>query len=107
MTKLFLPYNKSILKTTIIISIFLTLLSSLVFVNTDSTHSLLFLAIAYYIFWMMSGGFLLSSYYFEISRKNEYYFYYNLGISKVKLIFFTYLLHFIFILPFLYILKYV
>jgi len=55
----------------------------------------------------MTGGFFLSAYYFEITRKNEYYFYYNLGISKVKLLLLTYSLHLIFILPLLFILQYV
>ena len=34
----------------------------------------------------MTGGPLISIFYKEISRKNEYYFYYNRGISKIKLI---------------------
>jgi len=34
----------------------------------------------------MTGGPLLSLFYKEISRKNEYYFYYNRGISKLNLI---------------------
>ena len=107
MTKLFLPYNKTILKTNIYFSIILTLISRLIFLNIPSKHSPIFLAIAYYIFWIMTGGFFLSAYYFEITRKNEYYFYYNLGLSKIKLLLITYLLHLIFILPLLYILKYV
>jgi hypothetical protein len=35
---------------------------------------------------IMTGGPLLSLFYKEISRKNEYYFYYNRGISKLNLI---------------------
>lgn len=34
----------------------------------------------------MTGGPLISVFYKDLSRKNEYYFYYNRGISKVKLI---------------------
>ena len=34
----------------------------------------------------MTGGPLISIFYKEISRKNEYYFYYNRGISKLNLI---------------------
>ena len=55
----------------------------------------------------MTGGFFLAAYYFEIARKNEYYFYYNLGVSKTKLILFAYTLHLLFILPLLYIIQYV
>lgn len=34
----------------------------------------------------MTGGPLISLFYKEVSRKNEYYFYYNRGISKISLI---------------------
>jgi len=36
--------------------------------------------------WFMTAGFLLSLFYFELTSKNEYYFYYNKGISKLRLI---------------------
>ncbi len=36
--------------------------------------------------YMMTGGPILSLFYKEISKKNEYYFYYNRSISKVSLI---------------------
>ena len=107
MTRLLLPYNKSILKLNIVFSIVLTFLSSLAFLSKESSHSAIFLVIAYYAFWIMTGGFFLSAYYFEITRKNEYYFYYNIGISKIKLLLLTYSLHMIFILPLLYVLQYV
>ena len=107
MTRLLLPYNKTILKLNIIFSLVLTFLSSLLFLSKKSSHSPIFLIIAFYAFWIISGGFFLSAYYFEITRKNEYYFYYNLGISKIKLLLLTYSLHIIFILPLLYILQYV
>jgi ABC-type Na+ efflux pump permease subunit len=34
----------------------------------------------------ISGGPFISLLYREISRKNEYYFYYNRGITKIRLI---------------------
>jgi len=107
MTRLLLPYTKTILKTNILLSIVLTLISSLVFLTMESTHSPIYLAITYYAFWIMTGGFILSAFYFEISRKNEYYFYYNLGLGKIKLLLITYALHMIFILPLIFILQYV
>jgi hypothetical protein len=55
----------------------------------------------------MTGGFLLSAFYFEITRKNEYYFYYNLGLSKIKLLLTAYLLSFLLVIPILFILQYV
>jgi hypothetical protein len=107
MMKLLLPYNKTILKSNIIFSVFLTILSSLLILSVPSKHSVIYLVILCYIVWIMTGGFLLSVYYFEMTRKNEYYFYYNLGLGKIKLILCTYILHLIFIIPFIIILKYV
>jgi hypothetical protein len=107
MTRLFLPYNKTILKTNIVFSIFLTMLSGLLFLTKTSPHSPAFIIIFSFIVWIMTGGFLLSAFYFEISRKNEYYFYYNMGLSKIKLLLTAYLLNFLFVIPAIYILRYV
>jgi hypothetical protein len=107
MFRLFLPFNKTILKTNIVFSILLTILSGLLFLTKTSLHSPAYLIIFFFIVWMMTGGFLLSAFYFEISRKNEYYFYYNLGFSRIKLLLTAYLLNFLFIIPIIYILQYV
>jgi hypothetical protein len=107
MIRLFLPYNKTILKRNIIFSIFLTMLSSLVFLARPSPHSPAYIIIFSFIVWIMTGGFLLSAFYFEISRRNEYYFYYNLGLSKIKLLISAYLLNLIIVVPLLYIMHYV
>ncbi|HEX2968754.1 MAG TPA: hypothetical protein VHO46_06580 [Bacteroidales bacterium] len=107
MHKLFLPCYKTILKTNIIFSIILTLLSSVVVLGGSSHHSSVYLIIRSFITWIMTGGFLLAAFHFNITRKNEYYFYYNLGISKTRLFLITYALHFLLMLPFIYILQYV
>jgi len=107
MIRLFLPYNKTILKTNIIFSIFLTLLSGAILLSIPSTHSPAYIIIRSFVIWMMTGGFLLSAFYFEITRKNEYYFYYNLGLSKIRLLSNAYLLSFIFVITILYILQFV
>ena len=107
MMKLFLPYNKTILKTNIIFSLFLTLLSSVAILNDKSSHTLIYLTIWFFVVWIMTGGFILSVFYFEITRKTAYYFYYNLGLGRIKLLLFTYILHMVFILPLLFILHYV
>jgi hypothetical protein len=107
MNRLFLPYNLTILKTNIILSIFLTALSSVILLAIPTSHTPVFVIIRSFVIWIMTGGFLLSVFYFEITRKNEYYFYYNLGLSKLKLILVTYTLHVIVILPLLFILNYV
>lgn len=106
MISLFLPYNKTILKTNIIFSIFLTMLSGLLFLTKTSSHSPIYIIIFSFIVWIMTGGFLLSVFYFELTRKNEYYFYYNLGLSKIKLLLTAYLLNFLFVLPIIYLLQY-
>jgi hypothetical protein len=107
MIKLFLPYNKTILKTNIIFSILLTMLSLLLFLTKNSPHSPTYIIIFSFIVWIMTGGFLLSAFYFELTRKNEYYFYFNLGFSKIKLLLIAYMLNFLFVIPIIYILQYV
>jgi len=47
----------------------------------------------------VTGGYLLGILYFELARKNEYYFYYNLGITKARLIIMNYLFHLILMIP--------
>lgn len=122
MTKLLLPYNKTILKSSIIFSVFLTMLSGLILLAKQSEqtqnllkiseaepseHSVIRHVVLIYIVWIMTGGFLLSAYYFELTRRNEYYFYYNLGLGKLSLLLYAYALHLVFIIPFLIILNYV
>jgi hypothetical protein len=102
---LILPYHKTIFKTNIILSLLLSILSFLL-MPPASSYPLVYFCLLCFIIWIMTGGFLLSVLYFEISRKNECYFYYNLGISKLKLILLTYFLHVVFIIPLLFILNY-
>jgi hypothetical protein len=83
------------------------MLSSLLFLTISSKHTPAYFIILSFIVWILSGGFLLSAFYFEISRKNEYYFYYNLGLSKIKLLLTAYLLNVLFIIPIIFILQYV
>lgn len=42
---------------------------------------------------IMTGGPIISIFYKEVSRKHEYYFYYNRGITKVHLLVTTFLLN--------------
>jgi hypothetical protein len=106
MRNLFLPINKSILKLNIIFSASFAFLFSVMALSHLIKYVIL-LFILVFVISILSAGFFLSVFFFELSRKNEYYFYYNLGLSKIKLLFLTYLLHIIFILPFLIILYYV
>lgn len=107
MISLFLPYNITILRINIFLSIMLTFLSSLLLLALPSSHSMGYLIICIFLVWILSGGFLLSSLYYEWARGQEYYFYYNLGISKLKLILTSYLLHLLIAVPFIISLLYV
>lgn len=42
---------------------------------------------------LMTGGSLLSIWYKDLSRKNDYYFYYNRGLGKGQLMLFTVLMN--------------
>jgi hypothetical protein len=83
------------------------MLSGAILLSMPSPHSPAYILIRSFVVWIMTGGFLISAFYFEITRKNEYYFYYNLGLSKLKLFLSAYLLTFVLAIPFLFILHYV
>ena len=42
------------------------------------------------------GGYIISLGYFEVSKSNQYYFYYNMGLSKLRLFIVSYLYNVIF-----------
>src|SRR5690606_30037138 len=107
MIRLYLLFNKGILKINIIFSFAFALFVSPMFIKEYTTSTMISGVIKSFLFSVMTGGFLLAWFFFEISRKNEYYFYYNLGISKLKLLLMSYLLHFIFISPLIFISIYV
>lgn len=104
MISLYLLYFKSILKSNIILS-FLFTISSIIYFNIgNNLGSLVEYALRCFIIAIMTGGFLFGVYYFEITRKSEYYFYYNVGLTKAKLLLTAYLFHLVVIIPFLIIL---
>ncbi len=45
---------------------------------------------------ILSFGFILSVLFKEIYRKNEYLFYYNIGISKIQLLVFSFIMNTLF-----------
>lgn len=61
-----------------------------------STVALLFGGIEYFAFIFMSFGFVLSLVIKELNYKNDYLFYFNNGISKIRLLLFTYLISIVF-----------
>jgi hypothetical protein len=46
-----------------------------------------------FIITFLSGGFLMSIYFFEQKRAAQYFFYYNKGLSKIRLLLLTYLIN--------------
>jgi hypothetical protein len=107
MIKLCLLFNKTIFWTNVPVSVLLTILASLLAIDPKIEHSVIFILIFIFILCIMTGGFLLSIFYNHLYRKNEYYFYYNFGLSKLKLISAAYIFHFVFITPLIVILFYV
>lgn len=107
MIRLYLLYNKSILKTNLIFSILFTILKVVLTLEKTIDHFPYSIALNSFIVSILTGGFFLSILYFQVSKKNEYYFYFNLGLSQVKLIGIAYLFHIILITPLLIIRSYV
>lgn len=95
----FLPYFSPVLTINMIISIiatfFATALGKLM-LEKEITISGVFIS---FITSFITGGYLLGILYFELVRKKEYYFYYNLGVTKARLIIMTYLFHLILMIP--------
>ena len=97
MIKKTIPYCLLVFKIDLLVSIAVTVITS-----TLSPKGITFESMSYiFMLSYFSGGFLLGIFFFEIARKQEYYFYYNLGISKLRLVLISYLFNLVIILPFL------
>jgi len=101
MIRKFLPYFYAVLTIDLIVSPIATIFSTIFSKSFLVKEITLSGVLVSFIISFLTGGFLLGTLLFEIARKKEYYFYYNLGISKPRLILTTYLFHFILIIPFL------
>lgn len=108
MIRLYLLYGKSIIVTNCVFSFLLSLIAfplmlKPVFENIGFPAPIfIILAMIKAFTWsFLTGGFLISVLFFEIRKKNEYYFYYNISISKPSLLLSAYMLHLIFITPLL------
>ena len=101
MIKKFLPYFYPVLTIDLIVSpiatYFFIILSKSFFAIEITLSNILVL----FILSFLTGGYVLGVLFFESARKNEYYFFFNLGISKSRLILTTYLFHIILIIPLL------
>ncbi|NLK53851.1 MAG: hypothetical protein GX293_03175 [Bacteroidales bacterium] len=97
MIKKTIPYCLLVFKIDLLVSIAATVITS-----TLSPKGITFESMSYiFMLSYFSGGFLLGILFFEIARKQEYHFYYNLGISKLRLVLISYLFNLVIILPFL------
>jgi hypothetical protein len=97
-----LPYCLLVFKIDLLISIVTTVIMAPL-----SPKGITFDLLAYlFILSYFSGGFLIGILFFEVARKQEYYFYFNLGISKFRLVLTSYLFNLVIILPLLIIAAY-
>jgi len=106
MIKKYIPYSWQVLKLNLIVTpiatFFGTILSKSFSEKGASPDSILYL----FMISFLGGGFLLGVLYFELTKSREYYFYYNLGISKLKLVLMTYLYHIILSIPIIILARY-
>jgi hypothetical protein len=102
MLKKILPYFYQVLMIDLLISpistFFFIILVKSYFPEIEISLSTV---LVYFVISFLTGGYLLGVLFFELARKNEYYFYFNLGISKLRLVLTTYLFHIILIIPLL------
>jgi len=89
MIRAYRPYCLHVLKFNVIVSLLVTLLSSTISINGITINQVLY----WFIISFLSGGFLLGLLSFELGHKREFYIYYNLSISRLRLILAAYLLH--------------
>jgi len=102
MIRKYLPYFNVVLIINLVFSLIATVFVTIIsipFLMEQEIH--LHTVISTFVLFFLSGGFLLGAIYYELARKNEYYLYYNLGISKIRLILMTYLFHLILMIPFM------
>lgn len=85
-----------------IITLFALMLSQSFLVKKISLDHIIYL----YTISFLTGGYILGAFFYELSRSREYYFFYNLGISRIRLFMVTYILHIFFILALLIIIHY-
>lgn len=81
--KLTLHFYRELLKMNVIISIFMGIMS-------------LGFGVYGFSICFLTGGYIISLGYFEVSRPNQYYFYYNQGLSKLRLYIVSYLYNAVF-----------
>jgi len=95
MIRQYLPYSLPVLKVNLIISPIATFFATVLAISFADKEITLAGVMYFFILSFLTGGFLFGILFFELSRSREYYLFYNLGISKPRLIIVTYLFHLI------------
>jgi len=95
MIKPYFIYNNQIIKLSLFVSLLATFLIGPLAPNGITIRGI----ILTFLIAFLSGGFLSGVLFFKMFRNKEYYFFYNLGISKLKLILVSYSFHLIISLP--------
>jgi len=93
MIRRYLPYSFSVLKVNLIISPIATFFATMFAISFTGKEITLSGVMYFFIISFLTGGFLLGALFFEFFRSREYYMFYNLGISRLRLILMTYLFH--------------
>ena len=99
MIRKFLPYFSPVFTINLVVSIIATFFASVLVILMPEKEITISSVLFSFITSFITGGYLLGIIYFELAREKEYYFYYNLGITKTRLIIMTYLFHLILMIP--------
>jgi len=90
-----IPYSLQILRINLPISV----VSTVIFIAFYAKKLTPYVLTHVFSVSFLGGGFLLGFLYYELFRYREYFFFYNLGFSKLRLVAMAYLMHFALLLP--------
>lgn len=100
-------YNRSIFKINLMASFVFALFLSPNLMDDFSIKTIIAAFLNGLIISLPTGGFLLALFFYQISRKNEYYFFYNMGLSRIQLVIGSYIIHILVLIPLIIIYSYV
>ena len=100
-------YNRSIFKINLIASFVFALFLSPNLMSDYSIKTIIAAFLNGLILSLPTGGFLLAIFFYQISRENEYYFFYNQGLSRIQLVIGSYIIHILALIPLIIIYSYV
>ena len=93
MIRLFRLHTLFVFRINFILSLIVSLIGS--FLSWPISEKIFSVSDVVYLFLVsfLTGGYLTGIMLYDFARKREYYIYYNLGISKLKLLTITYMFH--------------